>query len=258
MRDPGEGRHVERLRVPGVHHIPGPQQMTVDRLVRHGATVPRCAPAPASWAGGPRRRYGRRAGATHILGRGPSRGRTPAGHRKGDDMARRITIPAVAVAAAALIAAAAVPAVADDDDDRDRICRGAIGAVPVDDDIRVPAGARCVLNGTRVDGDVVVARGARLVARGARIDGDIAARRHRGVVVVGGVVDGDVDLRAGGTARITRVRIEDDLVARGNRGIQRFRGNRIGEDLRCRGNRPAPTGGGNRVAGLRSGQCRLL
>ena len=31
-----------------------------------------------------------------------------------------------------------------------------------------------------------------------------------------------------------------------------------GEDLRCRGNRPAPTGGGNRVAGLRSGQCRLL
>jgi hypothetical protein len=48
----------------------------------------------------------------------------------------------------------------------DRICRGTINAIPVDDNIRVPQGATCTLNRTRVKGNVLVSSGATLVAVG--------------------------------------------------------------------------------------------
>lgn len=90
------------------------------------------------------------------------------------------TAVAFAIAGAAL-ATAAAPAIADD-----RVCRGGIGPVAVDGDVRVPAGARCVFTRTRVEGNVAVGRGATLVARGAIVDGNVQAVRHRAVAVVGG------------------------------------------------------------------------
>ena len=46
----------------------------------------------------------------------------------------------------------------------ERTCRGTIGAVTVDN-LRVPQGATCTLNGTHVKGTVKVQRGATLVER---------------------------------------------------------------------------------------------
>ena len=42
-----------------------------------------------------------------------------------------------------------------------RICRGSIGSEHIDGDVRVPAGARCKLNGTRVDGNIKLQARAR-------------------------------------------------------------------------------------------------
>jgi hypothetical protein len=46
----------------------------------------------------------------------------------------------------------------------ERVCRGTIGAVTVDN-VRVPQEATCRLNGTRVKGTVTVKRRAVLIAR---------------------------------------------------------------------------------------------
>ncbi len=70
----------------------------------------------------------------------------------------------VAVAAAAAV----FPAGASDEE---RSCRGTIGAATVDN-LRVPQGATCALNGTRVKGTVKVERSATLDAFRVRVVGN--------------------------------------------------------------------------------------
>lgn len=151
------------------------------------------------------------------------------------------------------LSSAAAPASADE-----IVCRGTIGARTVDD-VKVPAGARCVLNRTRVEGNVTVNRGGRLIARGARIDGNVQTQGHRSVLLVRGSVEGDVQLEQGRAATVRNVRIDGDLQAFANRrGTKLFQGNRIGGNLQCKSNRPAPRGGGNVVEGNKEDQCRNL
>jgi hypothetical protein len=59
-------------------------------------------------------------------------------------------------------------------------CRGIIGAKALDN-IFVPDGQRCVLNGTRAKGSVVVGRGATLTATGVRINGNVQAEGAQSV-----------------------------------------------------------------------------
>ena len=66
-----------------------------------------------------------------------------------------------------------VPALAEE-----RVCRGEIGAVTLDN-VRVPQNAKCTLSGTQVKGSVVVQAGATLVAEDVNVIGNIQAENHR-------------------------------------------------------------------------------
>lgn len=176
----------------------------------------------------------------------------------------------------------APPALADD-----RRCTGTIGAVHIDGNVIVPAGATCRLIRTRVDDNVFVRDGAVLVARGVRVGGNIQATEHRRVLVAPRKVDdtvvrsrvgGDIQLFDGVRGRVRRavvggnlqvkqntgfqgnVRndIDGDLQAFSNSGGYRIYANRIGGNLQCKSNDPPPYGGKNVVEGDKEDQCAKL
>lgn len=162
----------------------------------------------------------------------------------------------------------------------ERVCRGTIGAATVDN-LRVPSGATCTLNGTKVKGTIKVERGARLFASGVSVVGNIQSEGFQTVSVKeGSTVGGSVQLENGqrdGLGRIASTRIDGDLQFFSNRARMVVRGNtilanlqavsntgglviqnnRISENLQCKQNSPPPTGGGN-VAGDKEDQCARL
>lgn len=90
-------------------------------------------------------------------------------------------------------------------------CRGVLGAVTVEQ-VSVPAGATCILQGTRVDGNVFVRRDATLEALGARIEGNVQAEDAAFVRTADGtVVDGDVQVKRRAFARIEDTTIGGNL-----------------------------------------------
>jgi hypothetical protein len=179
---------------------------------------------------------------------------------------------AMAIAALAAFAPAAQA--------EERVCRGTIGAATVDN-LRVPSGATCTLNGTRVEGTVKVERNAKLFANGVRVKGNVQSEGFRTVYLrQGSVVVGSVQLENGlrdGSGKVLNSRINGDLqffsndarmVARGNTILANFQANqnkgglvitnnRIAENLQCQSNNPPPTGGGN-TAGDKEDQCARL
>ncbi len=181
---------------------------------------------------------------------------------------------ALALSLSALLAAASTAQA------EERVCRGTIGAATVDN-LRVPSGATCTLNGTKVKGTIKVERGARLFANGVNVVGNIQSEGFQTVSVKeGSTVGGSVQLENGqsdGLGRIASTRINGDLqlfsnrarmVARGNTILANLQAvsntgglviqnNRISENLQCKQNSPPPTGGGN-VAGDKEDQCARL
>lgn len=159
-------------------------------------------------------------------------------------------------------------------------CTGNIGAQTVDDNLRVPDGASCTLDGTVVQGNVLVGSGASLTARdvtvdgnvqdddagagavtvtGGRVGGNIQLERGAAVTVEGTAVDGDVQLEANaGAQRVESADIGGNLQANANTGGLAVVGNTIDGNLQCAGNDPAPTGSGNVVGGSAEGQCAAL
>jgi hypothetical protein len=156
-------------------------------------------------------------------------------------------------------------------------CRGTIGAVTVED-VTVPSGATCILQGTRVEGNVTIARDGTLRATRTSVGGNVQSQGHRLVTIresssVGGSVQledgGEVqvaDSRVGGSvqlkanranAGVARVTVGADVQLFDNRGALASR-NRIDGNLQCKGNAPAPTGGGNVVGGTKEDQCARL
>ena len=162
----------------------------------------------------------------------------------------------------------------------ERTCRGTIGARTVDN-LRVPQGATCTLNGTIVKGTVNVENRAKLYANGVRVIGNIQSEGFQTVVVrEGSRVGGNVQLEnglSGGTGKVLSSRIDGDLqffsnearmLARGNTILANFQANQnmgglviknntISENLQCQSNNPPPTGGGN-TAGDKEDQCARL
>jgi hypothetical protein len=168
-----------------------------------------------------------------------------------------------------------MPAVAAADE---RICRGAIGAETVDD-LRVPQGATCELNGTTVEGNAKVEANATLRARSARVDGNVQGENAERVGVGSSRVGGSVQVKQGGGADVTETRVTGDIqldanngalqhVARNtvggnvqvvsNGGGVEITGNTIDGNLQCKENSPPPTGGGNVVHGSAEDQCAAL
>ena len=159
----------------------------------------------------------------------------------------------------------------------DTVCTGTLGEITVDN-IVVPDGRSCTLNGTRVEGNVFVLTRATLSASEVRVDGNIQAEGARAAYVnAGSFVGGNIQIVQGGSATIKRTRVNGDiqlfensrkLVARRNRvggnmqvfqntGGVRLLNNRIAENLQCKENNPPPTGGGN-IAGDKEDQCAGL
>jgi hypothetical protein len=193
-------------------------------------------------------------------------------------MARRVPraerIGLVAVLVALLSLTIPWPAAAD------VTCTGTLGTQTVDDNVRVPDGASCTLNGTTVKGNVLVGRGASLTATNATIDGNIQDdNKDAGAVqVTASRVDGNIQLEQGTSATVRTTAIDGDLQLESNRGELRADDNTIGGNLQanqntggltitdntidgnlqCQANNPAPTGGGNIVRGSAEDQCANL
>jgi len=158
----------------------------------------------------------------------------------------------------------------------ERTCRGTIGAATVDD-LRVPHGATCTLQGATVKGTIEVESDAVLRAYGVRVVGNVQGESAQKVVVAeGSRVGGSVQVKQGEQARVIDSRVIGDIqfddngsknVARRNLvggSVQAFQndggvaifGNRIDGNLQCKENSPRPTGGGNIVGGNKEDQCR--
>jgi hypothetical protein len=157
-------------------------------------------------------------------------------------------------------------------------CRGTIGRRTVDN-LKVPAGATCILEGTTVKGTIKVGRRATLKANHVRVIGNVQAENARRVVVRRrSRIGGSVQIVQGGSALIRGSRINADILfddqrrrvaARGNvvggnvqafqnTGGVRIANNVIDGNLQCKENRPAPTGGNNEVHGNKEDQCSRL
>ncbi len=188
-------------------------------------------------------------------------------------MLRRILIAALTGMLALAMAAPVAMA-------EERVCRGTIGATTVDN-LLVPQGAKCTLNGTRVEGTVKVERRAQLFANGVRVKGNVQSEGFRTIVLrENSVVIGSVQLEnglEGGSGRVLNSRINGDvqyftnearMVARANTILANLQANQntgglvisnnsIAENLQCQANNPRPTGGGN-TAGDKEDQCAAL
>jgi hypothetical protein len=145
------------------------------------------------------------------------------------------------------------PALADETD-----CRGALGAVTVDD-LRVPQGASCDLQGTRSGGNVTVERDAVLRASAIDVEGNVQAENAARVVVAGSRVGGSIQVVQGRGADIADTRVTGDIQIFENGGpASTVRRNAVNGNLQCKENQAPPTGGGNRVGGNAEDQCAGL
>jgi hypothetical protein len=158
----------------------------------------------------------------------------------------------------------------------ERACRGSIGARTVDN-LRVPQGATCTLNGTYVKGTIKIERNATLFAYAVRVIGNVQAENARKVVIASkSRVGGSVQIVDGGVAKVRDSRINGNILFDDNNGrnvvlrnvvgsdVQAFQNtggvriydNRIDGNLQCKANSPRPVGGGNIVGGNKEDQCR--
>ena len=160
----------------------------------------------------------------------------------------------------------------------ERVCRGTIGAVTLDN-VRVPAGASCRLERTRAQGTVKVERNGRLTAvrvmvignvqaegaasvavrNGSRIGGSVQVVQGGSATIVGSQVNGSIQLESNrGPLRVLDNVVDSDVQAFQNSGGVEIGDNRIDGNLQCKANTPAPTGAGNVVQGNKEDQCRNL
>jgi hypothetical protein len=139
----------------------------------------------------------------------------------------------------------------------ERSCRGTLGAVTVDN-LRVPQGATCRLNGTRVKGTLQVQRGATLKASRIRVVGNIQAEGAANVNVVLSRIGGSIQVVQGRNSKFNQNSVKHDVQYFENRGVIVITGNRIDGNLQCKENRSRPVGGRNRVQGVKEDQCARL
>jgi hypothetical protein len=158
------------------------------------------------------------------------------------------------------------------------VCRGFIGAES-HDNVRVPQGATCTMEGTFVQGTIKVETNATLRASDVHVIGNVQAEGARSVGVTrGSFVGGSIQVVQGGSAQVRASEINGDILfdentagvaARGNEiggDLQAFQNtdgvviarNRIDGNLQCKENVPPPTGGGNIVQGNKEDQCARL
>ena len=144
-----------------------------------------------------------------------------------------------------------------------------IGAVAVDN-VSVPSGMACRLNGTTVRGSVQVAPGGILIAAGVNVAGSVQGDQAAHVQVSGTNtrITGNVELEGGGSASLSGATLGGDIFVNGladvvvlrnnrvggniqftdNLGGGEISGNRVTANLQCTGNLPAPLVSNNTAA----------
>ncbi len=200
-------------------------------------------------------------------------------HRKDQPCLRFLTFcnanknySVIQAAALACVASLATSAAAEETQ-----CTGSIGAVTLDN-IFVPDGATCQLDGTIAKGSIVVGTSATLIAHRVSVNGNVQAEGANRVELKGrSSVGGSVQIVQGYAASVENTRINGDLYYDTNRAPLSAVGNNIGGNLQafqntggvaisnnfikgnlqCKENVPAPTGGGNR-ASSKEDQCSRL
>ena len=160
----------------------------------------------------------------------------------------------------------------------ERTCRGRLGAITVDN-LKVPQGATCTLQGTKVKGTITVQRNATLVASNVRVVGNVQAENAARVdVIAGSRVNGSIQVVQGGSGRVANTVVGSDILfddqdrrvvvtatkvggniqAFQNTGGVTISANRVDGNLQCKENAPRPTGGRNIVEGSKEDQCARL
>jgi hypothetical protein len=160
----------------------------------------------------------------------------------------------------------------------DGTCQGFLGAVTVEN-LEVPQGASCTLDGTRVQGNIFVRNGASLTAQRVTVIGNIQAEGARLIeVLASSTVGGSIQLKQGGSARVESVIVTGDIQFESNNGVLSAANNQVGGNiqvfqnaggvtiannfvngnLQCKENSPAPGGGNNSVQGNKEDQCAGL
>jgi hypothetical protein len=158
------------------------------------------------------------------------------------------------------------------------VCQGTLGAIKVDN-LRVPSGKQCVLNGTQIEGTLKVESNATLNAKGIRVVGNVQAEGANAVNInSNSSVGGSVQIKQGKKATIAASTINGDLQFEANKGLLTANRNQIGGNLQavqnsggvginsnrikgnlqCKENNPAPQGGKNTVEGSKEDQCSAL
>jgi hypothetical protein len=173
-------------------------------------------------------------------------------YEKEQAMLSKMKVVLMISAVAAVGLAAAPSALAEE-----RTCRGKLGAITVDN-LRVPSGATCTLNGTRVEGTVKVERRATLKASGIRVKGNVQAEGARFVGIATSRVGGSIQVVQGRGSTAHSNVVNGDVQYFENRGSIKITRNRIDGNLQCKANVPRPTGGANIVQGNNEDQCARL
>jgi subtilisin family serine protease len=134
------------------------------------------------------------------------------------------------------------------------VCTGALGVVAIDN-LFVPQGHSCTLNGTRIKGNVKVEAAASLDADRIYVKGSIQIKGAASVVIGDSTVVGNVQIEESGAARLASSKINGDVQFFKNTGDLSISDNTIGGNLQCKDNGLTPTGGGNDVGGNKEDQC---
>jgi hypothetical protein len=158
------------------------------------------------------------------------------------------------------------------------VCRGTIGSKTLDN-VKVPQGATCILEGTKVKGTIKVNGNSVLKAFDVTVIGNVQGEEARKVIVrAGSFVGGSVQVVQGAAAKVLNSKVNGDILyddqaafvaAKSSRvggNVQAFQNtggvtiqnNVIDGNLQCKENQPPPTGGGKQVGGNKEDQCKNL
>jgi subtilisin family serine protease len=137
------------------------------------------------------------------------------------------------------------------------VCTGVLGVVAIDN-LFVPQGHSCQLNGTRIKGNVKVESSASLNANRIYVKGSLQIKGAASVAVDDSTVVGNVQIEESRIARLASSIINGDVQFFKNTGDLSISDNTIGGNLQCKDNSRAPTGGSNHVGGNKEDQCAGL
>jgi subtilisin family serine protease len=136
-------------------------------------------------------------------------------------------------------------------------CTGTAHAITADNLI-VPPGAICNLDGARIKGSIKVEDRATLNASGLYVKGSIQAKKAKSVTISNSNVGGSVEVEEGKSAILSWSQVGGSAKFIKNTSSLTISNNTIGGNLQCKENRLAPSGGGNMIQGNKEDQCSNL